>query len=84
MHLKKEYHQEYIDLDSWKPLSDFLQTHPQFHENQMRWLLRHRKQNGLENAIRKIGRSLYVHEGIFADWIHEILTILVFTFNSMA
>lgn len=59
----------YTELDEWKSMQAFLESHPQFQEGQMRWLLRHRKRNGLDDAVRKLGRSIYIHQGLFAQWI---------------
>jgi len=53
----------------WKTLEGFVEVHDQFHLNQLKWLLRNRKYNGLDKAVRKIGKRIYFHEQLFADWI---------------
>ncbi len=57
------------DLNSWKPLDRFVQDHDQFQLSQLRWLLRDRKGNGLDKAVRKVGKRIYIHDQLFADWI---------------
>ena len=56
-------------LNDWQKLPDFLKQHPQFTDQQMRWLLLHRKTNGLSEHIRKIGKPLYIHVPGFLQWI---------------
>jgi len=57
------------DLNRWKPLDKFVQDHDQFQLSQLRWLLRDRKGNGLDKAVRKIGKRIYIHDQLFADWM---------------
>ena len=57
------------DLNSWKPLDRFVQDHDQFQLSQLRWLLRDRKGNGLYKAVRKVGKRIYIHDQLFADWM---------------
>jgi len=57
------------ELDHWKPLDSFLEDHPQFQENQIRWLARNRDRNGFDRAFRKVGRRLYIHDQIFSESI---------------
>jgi hypothetical protein len=35
----------------------------------MRHYLLHRHKNGLESAVRKIGKRLFIREDLFMDWI---------------
>ena len=70
--LVAENPQQYISpLDSWQKLPDFLNNHPQFSLQQMRWLLLHRKTNGLSKCIRKIGKPIYINASEFCQWIEE-------------
>jgi hypothetical protein len=59
------------DLDRWKPLDRFVEEHDQFRLSQLRWLLRDRKGNGLDRAVRKIGKRIYIHDELFAEWMLE-------------
>jgi len=59
------------DVDLWKPLDRFVDAHDQFQLNQLRWLLRDRKSNGLDKAVRKIGKRIYIHDQLFAEWMLE-------------
>ncbi len=56
-------------VDRWKPMGCFLKQHPQFQENQLRWLARNRDRNGFDKAFRKVGRRLYIHDELFAEAI---------------
>ena len=42
-----------------------------FSRNQIEWLLRNRKTNGLqdEGAIYKVGRRIYIDESKFMSWL---------------
>ena len=59
------------NLNDWQKLPDFIQEHPQFTEQQMRWLLLHRKLNGLNKYVRKIGKPIYICVPGFLQWICE-------------
>jgi len=61
------------DLKMWKPIQSFVANNPDFTENQMNWLLRHRKENGIDSVTRKIGKRIYINEILFAEWVmnHE-------------
>jgi hypothetical protein len=57
------------NVDNWLPLAVFTDKYPQFNLGQLRWLLRNRDHNGLDVAIRKIGKRIYIHDQLFADWL---------------
>ena len=59
------------NVDLWKPLERFVEEHDQFQLSQLRWLLRDRKGNGLDKAVRKIGKRIYIHDQLFAQWMLE-------------
>lgn len=54
---------EYLDLQT------FIEQHPQFNEGQMRWFVVQRKKNGLDGAIKRLGRRLYFHVPTFLNWV---------------
>ena len=58
-------------IDDWQPLPVFLEKHPQFSEQQLRWLLFHRKTNGLDQYVQKIGKPLYINVPGFTRWIFK-------------
>ena len=66
-------HQSPTDLKMWKPIQAFVESNPDFGENQVLWLIRHRKENGMDKATRKIGKRIYINEALFAEWVmnHE-------------
>lgn len=57
------------DVDRWKTLNRFVEDHDQFQLSQLRWLLRDREGNGLDKAVRKIGKRIYIHDQLFAEWM---------------
>ncbi len=59
------------NLNDWQKLSSFIRTFPQFSESQLRWLLLHRKTNGLNKHVRKIGKPLYINVSGFISWIEN-------------
>ena len=59
------------DVDQWLTLDSFIQAHPNFKRSQIEWLYRNRENNGYLPAFKKVGRSRYIHAGIFSDCIHN-------------
>ena len=47
------------------------ETYPAFTEGSLRWLLFHRKTNGLAVAVRKIGKKLLLDEELFLQWVEQ-------------
>ena len=47
----------------------FCQQHTAFSVGGIRWLLFHRNQNGLERAVRKVGRRVLIDIDQFFLWI---------------
>lgn len=45
------------------------EQYPQFPEPRLRWWLRERKRNGLDQHVRKLGKQLYVHVPGFTRWV---------------
>jgi len=60
---------QHANLNNWQPFNDFLKRNHQFGDGQIRWLLRQRETNGLAKCVKKIGKRLYIHEHLFAEWI---------------
>lgn len=40
-----------------------------FTQGQIRFLLLNRKKNGLEKAVRKVGKNIYIRKDLFIKWI---------------
>jgi hypothetical protein len=40
-----------------------------FKESTVRQLILHRKTNGLQHAVRKIGKRVYIRKDLFEKWI---------------
>ena len=60
-------------LSNWLPIREFVSENNQFTVNQLRWLIRHKRENGLEAVFVKVGKRIYINEQGFADWLtyHE-------------
>ena len=41
---------------------------------QLRYYLMFRHKNGLEKAVRKIGKRIYLREDLFEEWIESVST----------
>ena len=59
------------DLNDWVPSRKLPELFPQFPRSMVEHLLRERENNGLEGAVRVIGRSRYVSLSRFADWVEK-------------
>ena len=55
------------DLKQWKRKHQFVLDYPQFTNGQLDWLIRNRETNGFKAAFKRLGRSMIIHEGIFAE-----------------
>jgi len=47
----------------------FSQKHPAFPEGGLRYQIFHAEQNGLADALRRIGRKVLIDEGAYFLWI---------------
>jgi hypothetical protein len=58
--------------DDWYSISKFIiNVNKQFTENQLRWALRYRDENGLAKHVRKFGKSLYISRSGFFEWFEQ-------------
>ena len=46
-------------------------TNDQVTENQIRWWLRSRKTNGLDEHVRSIGKKIYINKAGFCKWFEQ-------------
>ena len=60
-------------LDDWLDIPTFLEQHPQFTKGQIEGLTRpfNRAVNGLDGAVKLIGRKLYIHVPAFSFWMSQ-------------
>lgn len=58
------------DLNEFQPIDRFVEEYPQFSLYQLRWLLRSRRDNGLDAHTVKLGRRLYIHAPGFLEWVN--------------
>ncbi len=59
-------HNEYVSIKDIAESDDY-----PFTMGQMRHFLMMRHKNGLQTAIRKIGKRLYLRRDLFDDWIES-------------
>jgi len=59
------------DLSDWELGGTIPELFPQFPRSVVDYLLRERENNGLEGAVRVIGRSRYVSLSRFAEWVEN-------------
>ena len=59
------------DLNDWVTSRQFSELHPQFPESVVEYLLRERENNGLEDAVRVIGRTRYISLRRFTEWVEK-------------
>ena len=57
---------EYLLLN----LNDVIEKYP-FTKGQLRGYILNRKENGLDKAVRKIGKRLYFREDLLIEWIES-------------
>lgn len=59
------------DLNDWVPSSHLSELYPHFSKSVVEYLLRERENNGLEDAVRVIGRTRYISLRRFAEWVEK-------------
>jgi hypothetical protein len=57
------------DHDYWSPKQVVSSQHYSFSMGQLRYFLLYRHKNGLEKAVRKIGKRLLIRTDLFEKWI---------------
>jgi hypothetical protein len=63
---------ENIPSWDWLTINGFIKfTNQQITENQIRWLLRSRLSNGLNDHVKTIGRKLYINKQGFISWMEH-------------
>lgn len=58
------------NLNDFQPPEAIAAQYPQFKESSIRWWLRQRRNNGLDEHVRKVGKQLYVYVPGFLHWIN--------------
>lgn len=59
------------NLDQYLDIQSIIDRNPQFTLGQLRWLVVKKKENGLEPAIKRLGRKLYFHVPTLLNWISD-------------
>ena len=52
-------------------VKQFCSQNPAFTQGGVRWLLFNREQNGLDNAVLKLGRRIFIDVDAFFAWLDE-------------
>ena len=60
-------------LEEYETVESLVKNYPYIFksEHSLRWLLRHRAQNGLASAVRKVGKRLLIHRPSIELWIDK-------------
>lgn len=45
--------------------------HPAFSEASLRYHIFHESKNGIDKAIRRVGRKILINENLFFDWLES-------------
>ena len=64
-------HTDAPSLDEFSTPKLLVKNYPNLEltDQQMNWALRHRKTNGLDFAVKKMGRNLIIHVPAFTRWL---------------
>lgn len=58
------------DLSELDTIDELTARYPEkFTKSQLQWALRFREDNGLDRAVVKLGRRLYLHRPTFMHWL---------------
>jgi len=58
------------DLSELDTIDELTARYPdKFSKSQLQWALRFRDENGLDAAVVKLGRRLYLHRPTFMTWL---------------
>lgn len=58
------------DISELDTLDELTARYPdKFTKSQLQWALRFREKNGLDAAVVKLGRRLYLHRPTFMQWL---------------
>lgn len=61
-----------LDLSEYDTVDELVERHPEkFTRNQLEWVLRNRDENGLSDAVVKIGKRRYIHRPRFTRWFAQ-------------
>lgn len=60
-----------LELKTVKQLAAELHGTGGFSESSLRWLLFHRETNGLDKAVVKLGRKVFIDTGRFNTWLES-------------
>lgn len=56
---------------SYLTVRQMAEKHPAFSEASLRYHIFHEKQNGLAEAIRRVGRKILINENLFFEWVES-------------
>lgn len=57
------------NLDDYQTMEAIERMHPQFTQNQLRWLVANKERYEIAHILRRIGRKLYFHMPSFLIWV---------------
>ena len=70
MHAHSSTKFDATNLDEFETIEELIKNNPdKFTKSQLRWALRFRETNGLDTAVIKLGRTLYIHKPTLVYWM---------------
>ncbi len=69
--MQPQSHNLNAELEQFQDLEHIVKDNPQFTKEQMRWAVRNKNKNGMNElgVVIKFGKKLYIHVGRFAAWL---------------
>ena len=60
-----------VDFANLRSVDELVKSNPSFTPGGLRWLIFHAKENGLEVAIVRVGRRVYIDQQAFNGWLEN-------------
>jgi hypothetical protein len=58
-------------INDWIPETEFLERYPHITRPTLRWQLTNRRNNGLDTAVKVIGRRRFISVTRYSTWIND-------------
>lgn len=58
-------------MSQYLTVKQMAEKHPAFSESSLRYHIFHEHKNGIDKAIRRIGRKIIINENLFFEWLES-------------
>ena len=58
-------------MQNYLTVKQMAAKHPAFSEASLRYHIFHESKNGIDKAIRRVGRKILINENLFFDWLES-------------